>query len=45
MPSFIASMELLLGLRDRDDIGEFAVVTASDTVKAELRRVRYWKRN
>jgi hypothetical protein len=43
--SFIASMELLLGLRDRDDIGEFAVVNASDTVKAELRRVRYWKHN
>ena len=43
--SFIATMELLLGLRDREDVGEFALVNANDTVKAELRRARYWKRN
>jgi hypothetical protein len=43
--SFIATMELLLGIRDREDVSEFAVVNASGTVKAELRRVRYWQQN
>lgn len=43
--SFIATMDLLLGLRDREDVGAFAVVNARGTVKTELRRVRYWQKN
>lgn len=43
--SFIETMELLTGLRDRADVGEFTMVNVNDKVKAELRRLRYWKRN
>ena len=43
--SFIASMELLLGMRDRTDVSAFALVNATDAAKSELRRARYWKYN
>ena len=43
--SVIATMELLLDQRDRDDVTNFASINASEAVKMELRRVRYWKRN
>ena len=43
--SFTATMELLAGLRDRTDVGEFSVVNAAGGVKDELRRSRYWQRN
>ena len=43
--SFVETMELLLGLRDRTDVGELSMVNVSDTLKSELRRVRYWKHN
>ena len=43
--SFTESMEILIGLRDRSDVGEFSIVNVGESLKAELRRVRYWKRN
>ncbi len=43
--SFSETMEILLGLRDRTAAGEYSVVNASATLKAELRRARYWKNN
>ncbi len=43
--SFVESMELLLGLRDRTALGEFSTVNASGEVKSELRRIRYWTQN
>ena len=43
--SFTETMEILLGLRDRSDVGEFSIVNVGESLKAELRRVRYWKRN
>lgn len=43
--SFVDTMELLLGLRDRDTVGQFPTVNANATLKAELRRARYWKVN
>ena len=43
--SFIDTMDLLLGLRDRDSVGQFPTVNANAALKAELRRTRYWKVN
>ncbi|MDP6874303.1 MAG: hypothetical protein QF521_12300, partial [Alphaproteobacteria bacterium] len=43
--SFVESMEILLGLRDRKAIGQFSVANVSADLKSELRRVRYWTRN
>ena len=43
--SFIETMEILLGLKDRTVIGEFSVANVSSTLKSELRRARYWKKN
>ena len=43
--SFIETMEVLLGLRDRPAIGQFSVVNVNRDLKAELRRVHYWKKN
>jgi hypothetical protein len=43
--SFSETMEILLGLRDRAAAGEYSVVNAGATLKAELRRSRYWKNN
>jgi len=43
--SFIESMEILLGLRDRNELAEFATLNVGDELKKELRRVRYWKRH
>ncbi|MDA1101910.1 MAG: hypothetical protein O2967_23385 [Proteobacteria bacterium] len=43
--SFIESMEILLGIRDRTAVGEFSVANVSAELKSELRRVRYWTRN
>ena len=43
--SFIDTMELLLGLKDRNAVGEFATANVSEAVKGELRRARYWTRN
>ena len=43
--SFVDTMEILLGLRDYTALGEFSVANVNSMVKAELRRVRYWKTN
>ena len=43
--SFTETMELLFGLRDRTDLGEFSTVNVSEELKSELRRARYWKHN
>ena len=43
--SFIETMEILLGLRDRMAVGEFSIANVSGELKTELRRVRYWTRN
>jgi len=41
--SFTETMELVLGLRDRTAVGEFSITNVNGTLKAELRRARYWK--
>ena len=43
--SFTETMELVLGLRDRTAVGEFSLANVNSTLKAELRRARYWKRH
>lgn len=43
--SFIDTMEILLGLKDRSALAQFAVLNVGDELKAELRRAHYWKRN
>ncbi len=43
--SFTETMELVLGLRDRTSVGEFSLANVNGTLKAELRRARYWKRH
>ncbi len=43
--SFVETMEVLLGLRDRTAVGEFSMLNVNGDLKAELRRVRYWKQN
>lgn len=43
--SFVETMEILLGLRDRTAVGQFSTANVSGELKAELRRVRYWARN
>lgn len=43
--SFTETMELVLGLRDRTAVGELSLANVNSTLKAELRRARYWKRN
>lgn len=43
--SFIETMELLVGQRDRAEIGQLSMLNVSDSLKSELRRARYWTRN
>ena len=43
--SFVATMEVLLGMRDRKAVAKFALLNVNDTVKAELRRAYYWQTN
>lgn len=43
--SFTETMELVLGLRDRNSVGEFSLANVNGELKAELRRARYWKRH
>jgi len=43
--SFIATMEVLLGVRDRKAVAKFALLNVNETVKAELRRAYYWQTN
>jgi hypothetical protein len=43
--SFIQTMKLLLGQKAAPSYGQFAALNVNDELKAEMRRVRYWKRN
>jgi hypothetical protein len=40
--SFVETMEVLLGLKDRTAVGAMAMTNVNDELKAELRRMRYW---
>ena len=41
--SFIDTMEVILGIKSRDDVGAFNVVNMSPALQGELRRLYYWK--
>ncbi len=43
--SFMETMKLLLGQKAPPAYGQFAALNVNDELKAEMRRVRYWKRN
>lgn len=43
--SFIATMEVLLGIRDRANLAEITVANVSEPLKGEIRRARYWTHN
>ncbi len=43
--SFVETMEVLLGLKDRTAVGSMAMTNVNDELKAELRRMHYWKRH
>ena len=43
--SFRETMEVLLGQRDPTDFGLYATLNVSAPLKAEMRRVLYWKHN
>lgn len=43
--SFIDTMEVLLGIKDRTAIGEIVTVNVGEELQAEIRRAHYWKRN
>jgi hypothetical protein len=43
--SFTETMEILLGMRDRTDMGAMAMINVSQDVRSELRRARHWKQN
>ena len=43
--SFIETYEVLIGMKDRSSIGQFSAVNVNQSLKAELRRVRYWTKN
>ncbi|MCP5366841.1 MAG: hypothetical protein H6907_03255 [Hyphomicrobiales bacterium] len=41
--SFIVTMEALLGRQDPWSFGQFAALNVNSTLKAEMRRLNYWK--
>jgi len=43
--SFIETMAALLGQKEKADFGKFAMLNVNETLKGEMRRVDYWKRN
>ncbi|MBL6928905.1 MAG: hypothetical protein ISR44_07005 [Rhodospirillales bacterium] len=43
--SFIETMAALFGHKKDSDFGRFAMLNVNDTLKGEMRRVNYWKRN
>ncbi len=43
--SFIATMEVLLGQRPDSDLGRFSTANVNETLKAEMKRIRYWNNN
>jgi len=43
--SFIETMEILVGVRSRKEMGAFELVNINNELKSELKRIRYWTRN
>ena len=43
--SFLETMEVLTGIRNKENISEFSMANVGNALKSELRRMRYWKRN
>jgi len=43
--SFVETMEVLLGMKDKGAIASYSIANVSGELKAELRRVEHWKRN
>lgn len=43
--SFIETMEILIGLRNKEELVEVTMLNVSDELKKELRRMSYWKRH
>lgn len=43
--SFIETMAALLGQKEQPDYGRFAMLNVNETLKGEMRRIEYWKRN
>ena len=43
--SFLETMSALLGQQEDTDFGRYAMLNVSDSLKDEMRRVRYWKKN
>lgn len=43
--SFIETMSALLGQKEKSDYGYFAMLNVNETLKGEMRRIEYWKRN
>ena len=43
--SFIESMEILLGQKEKPAVGELMLINVSEELKSELRRMRYWKKH
>lgn len=41
--SFVQSMDILLGLKERSSVGTLAMTNVSDELKSELRRANYWQ--
>ena len=43
--SFRSTMEVLLGQREPRDFGQYSMLNVGTTLKDEMRRIQYWKRN
>jgi hypothetical protein len=41
--SFVSTMEVLVGLKSKHTVGAYSVANVSSAVKAEVRRMNYWK--
>ena len=41
--SFVSTMEVLVSLKPKHTVGTYSVANVNDAVKAEIRRMNYWK--
>ena len=41
--SFVSTMEVLVSLKPKHTVGSYSVANVNDAVKAEIRRMNYWK--
>jgi hypothetical protein len=41
--SFVSTMDVLVSLKPKHAVGNWSVANVSDAVKAEIRRINYWK--